>query len=112
MLSVFGLVAPLRLTRMVRGAVEQAWGIYLAVGARLLLGGALIVAAATSRFPVLFEILGWVALAAAVGLALLGRGRLRALMGWIEGLPVPVLRVWLVFGALFGGLLAYGIPLE
>jgi len=108
-LSVFGLYSPARLTRMVRGAVERPWGIYLAVIVRLALGLALIVAAPGSRFPAVFEVLGWVALAAAVALVFLGRERLRSLVGWVDRLPRSLVRSWLVFGAAFGGFLVYGV---
>lgn len=97
---------------MVSGALGQPWGIHLAVGVRLVLGAALIVVATTSRFPVTFEVLGWLTLAAAIGLIFVGRERLRSFVVWIGSRPVSIMRGWLVFGAALGGFLVYGIPLE
>ena len=111
-LSLFGLYSPDRLLRMVSGVVEQSWGIHFAVGIRLVLGAALIVVAATSRFPVIFEVLGWITLAAAIGLVFFGRERMRALVAWLAARPMSIVRTWLVFGAVFGGFLVYGIPIE
>ena len=108
-LSGWGILAPQRLVQMVSAVMATNWGIHVAVAVRLLLGSALILAAPASRFPSVFQILGWIAIAAAVVLALMGRDRLRRLVSWFERFSPFMTRVWLVFGLAFGGFLIYGV---
>ncbi len=108
-LSVWGCFVPDKLTKLVMRVVDQDWGIYFAVVIRLLMGAALIVAAPVSRFPVVFEILGWIAIAAAVALIFIGRERMAALVAWFVHRSAWFTRLWLLFGMAFGGFLIYGI---
>jgi hypothetical protein len=108
-LSAWGAYAPEKLVRLVTGVMDQEWGIYLAVIVRLLLGLALIIAAPYSRFPLVFQALGWIAIVAAVALAFMGRERLRRLVAWFERFSPAIIRLWLLFGVAFGGFLIYGI---
>ena len=108
-LSVWGMVAPDKLWKLVNGAMEKNWGIYVAVVARLLLGAALIVVAPESRFPLVFEILGWFAIVAAVIMLFAGRVRLRRFVAWFEQCSQAMIRVWLLFGFAFGAFLVYGV---
>jgi hypothetical protein len=89
--------------------MEKNWGIYVAVVARLLLGAALIVVAPESRFPLVFEILGWFAIVAAVIMLFAGRVRLRRFVAWFEQSSQTMIRVWLLFGIAFGAFLVYGV---
>lgn len=95
--------------QIVRGTVEKDWGIHFAVIVRLLLGAALIIAASGSRFPQLFEILGWIAVVAAVAIVFMGRKRLRKFVGWFDRLSPAMIRTWLLFGIAFGAFLVYGV---
>ena len=108
-MSVWGCFVPDRLIKLVMRVVDQDWGIYFAVVVRLLMGAALIVAAPVSRFPVVFEILGWIAIVAAVALILIGRERIAALIAWFVRCPAWFIRLWLLFGMAFGGFLIYGL---
>ncbi len=108
-LSAWGGYAPEKLVRLVTGVMDQEWGIYLAVIVRLLLGLALVIAAPYSRFPLVFQALGWIAIVAAVALAFMGRERLRRLVAWFERFSPAIIRLWLLFGVAFGGFLIYGI---
>ena len=83
-LSVWGIYAPDRLTKLVKGVVDKDWGLYFAVVGRLLLGAALILAAPATRFPVIFEVVGWIAIVAAVGIIFIGRKRLALLLARFE----------------------------
>lgn len=59
-------------------------GLYvLAVAIRLLLGVVLIVFAPQTGYPVTFRILGVILIAAAVGILLIGPGRLQQLIAWL-----------------------------
>jgi len=108
-LSVWGTVAPDKLWKLVNGAMEKDWGIYMAVVARLLLGAALIVIAPDSRFSLTFEILGWLAIVAAVIILFAGRDRLRRFVAWFGQSSQAMIRVWLLFGTAFGAFLIYGV---
>ncbi len=108
-LSVWGCFVPDRLIKLVMRVVDQDWGIYFAVVVRLLMGAALIVAAPVSKFPVVFEVLGWIAIVAAVALILIGRERMAAPIAWFVRRPTWLMRPWLLFGMAFGGFLIYGI---
>ena len=107
--SGWGIFAPQRLVQTVSVVMAKDWGIHAAVVVRLLLGLALIIAAPDSRFPLIFQILGWVALVAAAILAFMGRDRLRRFVSWFERISPLMTRVWLVFGFAFGGFLIYGV---
>ena len=94
----------------VTSAMDRHWGIYIAVIVRLVLGAALIIAAPASPFPIVFQVLGSIAIVAAVVLALLGRERIRKFTAWLSGrFSALIIRLWLLFGMAFGGFLVYGV---
>ena len=108
--AAWGLYAPKRLLQWVKGVMDADWGIYFAVLVRLALGLALIISAPASRFPSVFLILGWVAIAAGVAAAFLGRDRLRRFVNWwVERFSPPTIRLWVLFAMAFGGFLIYGV---
>ena len=107
--SVWGLYAPDKLVKWVARVANHATGIYVAVAVRLVLGVALIIIAPDSRFPLVFQALGWLAIAAAVALAAMGRQGIRRLVAWFERLSPAISRVWLLFGLAFGGFLVFGV---
>jgi len=107
--AAWGVYAPKRLLQLVKGVMDADWGIYFAVLVRLVLGLALILFAPASLFPLVFLILGWVAIAAGVIAAFLGRDRLRRFVNWwVERFSPPAVRVWVLFALAFGGFLIYG----
>ena len=108
-MAAWGMFAPDKLMALVTSTMDRHWGIYFAVMVRLVMGAALIIAAPESRFPVVFEVLGWIAIVAAVALVLMGRERVRRFMAWCAAkFSAAMIRLWLVFGIAFGGLLVYG----
>ncbi len=108
-LSAWGMYAPDKIWKLVNGAMERDWGIHVAVVARLLLGATLIIAAPDSRFPRIFEILGWLAIVAAVVILFAGRDRLRNFVASFERMSQALIRIWLLFGIAFGAFLVYCI---
>lgn len=108
-LSAWGLVVPVRLLAMVRGVMEHERGMYVAVLIRLILGLALLIAAPGSRYPLFLYYLGWFALVAAVGLALIGRGRVLRFLGWFDSMPSFAIRLWLLGGIAFSAFLVYAL---
>ena len=108
LLSVWGVIYPERLMKLVTSVLDNKWGIYFGVIVRLVLGAALIIAAPISLFPLVFRVLGWVTIAAALALPVMGRENIRRIIAWFEQLPASLTRLWLLFGMAFGGFLIYG----
>ena len=108
-LSAWGMHSPGSLVGMVTRVMNQSYGMYVAVIVRLILGAALIVVAPVSRFPMIFHVLGWIAIIAAVGLILIGPEKLRRLITWFGQFSSSMIRLWLLFGMAFAGLLIYGV---
>ncbi len=110
MFAAWGIYAPQSLLRSVKGMMDADWGIYFAVIVRLMLGVALIITAPGSRFPLVFLIVGWVAIVAGVAAVFIGRERLRRFTNWwFERFSPSGIRVWLLFAMAFGGVLIYGV---
>ena len=106
----WGMFTPGKLMMFVTSAMDQHWGIYIAVIARLVLGLALISVAPASLFPSVFQVLGWIAIIAAVVLAAAGRERVRRFIAWwSEQISAATVRLWLLFGIAFGAFLVYGV---
>jgi len=102
-----GIYAPNRLIEALMSIWGKPWGIYVAVIVRLLLGALLIFAAPDARFPVVFKVLGWLSIIAAILIPLLGRTLLDRIINWFTALPSLLVRFWLLFGIAFGGFLIY-----
>ena len=105
-----GIIAPDKLMTLVTSTMDQRWGIYIAVIARLVLGAALIGVAPASSFPIVFQALGWIAIVAAAALIIAGRERIRKfIVWWSERFSASIVRLWLLFGLAFGAFLVYGV---
>ena len=81
----------------------------LAVGVRLVLGGALILHAAESRFPHILEILGWIALLAGVVLAFVPPSRFARLIRWAFDLLGDYMRLAGLAALAFAAFLIYAV---
>ena len=108
-LSIWGLLQPGKLIRFVGDVAGRPGGIQVAVLVRLVFGVALLLAAPGSRYPLVLNLLGWLALAAAVGLAIMGRARLRRFIGWFERLSNLAIRCWLLFAIAFTAFLIHSL---
>ena len=107
---LLGMISPARVLRFVEQTMAAAWGIVFAVGIRLVLGVALLVAAPAAPYPLAFTVVGWIAIVAAVVGAALGRRRLqRFAQWWIDRFTPAATRVWLVIAAAFAAFLIYGV---
>ncbi len=78
-----------------------------AVVVRMILGALLVLSANDSLYPAAMEILGWVILAAAIMLAVMGRGNFKKLMAWALSLNASLQRIAGTASIGFGGFLVY-----
>ncbi len=109
-LAGWGMFAPGKLMMLVTSLMDRHWGIYIAGAVRLVLGIALISVAPASLFPIVFQVLGLIAIVAAVALAVAGRERVRKfILWWSERFSASIVRLWLLFGLAFGAFLVYGV---
>ena len=92
---------------VLRKHVEKLELQILAIVVRLVLGGLLIVQSHVSKFPLVIEILGWLTLVAAIGLAVMGRRNFKRLMSWALSLAKPYGHVGGGVAAAFGAFLIY-----
>ena len=106
----WGIYSPERLMAFATSTMDQRWGIYVAVGVRLVLGAAMIGVAPASSFPIVFQTLGLIAIVAAVALGVAGRDRIREfLVWWTRRFSASINRLWLLLGIGFGAFLVYGV---
>ena len=81
----------------------------LAVVARLILGVALITYATESKFSIVFQIVGWLSVGAAIILGAIGRSRFKALLNWALSSASSLMRLAGLSGVLLGGFLIYAV---
>lgn len=108
-MSAFGVYSPNQLVRIVKSVWDRKASIYLAVIVRVVLGVLLILVAPSTKFPIGFLVLGWVAIVAAIVIPLVGRERIGRLLSWWEHRSSLAVRLWCLLGVMFGGFLIYGI---
>ena len=101
------IIRPQLILGMMESNGEKTWLYLSAIGARLVLGIILIQQAGFSKFPLLVEALGWVALLAAFAFMALGRQRFARLMAWVIAKMKPYARVGGAFALIFGAFLVY-----
>jgi hypothetical protein len=98
--SIFGLL---------RRKFESLGMHILAVVIRIIIGTALILHAAQSRYPTAILILGWISLGAAVFLGIMGRTNFKRLMSWALGLAPSFGRIGGLIAILFGAFLIHAV---
>ena len=79
----------------------------LAVVIRLVIGVLLIYQSSMSKFPFTIEIIGWLSIAAAIILAVMGHRNFNRLMSWALSLSKPFDRVGGILAVAFGAFLIY-----
>ena len=109
-MSVWGFLQPRKLMKWVKDTMDADWGFWFAILVRVLLGVALITAAPASKFPSGFWVVGWIAITAAIAVAVMGREMLRKFVQWfLDQFSPALIRFWLLFALTFGGFLIYGV---
>jgi hypothetical protein len=103
------LINPDMIFRLLRRHLESLSMHILAVVLRVILGLALIVCAAASKFPTAILVLGWVSIVAAAVLAIVGRRNFKRLMSWALGLAPHFGRIGGLLAILFGAFLVYAV---
>jgi hypothetical protein len=81
----------------------------LAVVVRLILGAALILCAADSKYPTVILILGWITVAAAIVMGIMGRRHFIRLIAWALGIPSVFRRFGGLLAVFFGCFLVYAV---
>ena len=88
----------------------ESFGMHvLAVAARLVLGTALVMCAPASLYPKVIITIGWITLAAAFVLGIIGRTHFKRLIAWALGIPGVYMRLGGLLAALFGGFLVHAV---
>ena len=109
-MAFWGFLKPQALKQWVKDTMAAQWGFWFAILVRVLLGVTLLVVAPTSKYPTALLVIGWIAIAAAVGVVLMGRENLRRFAQWfLDRFSTALTRVWLLFAFAFGGFLIYGV---
>ncbi len=108
-ICAIGLYTPKQLIKYAQRIWSYKWSITVAVLIRLLFGLMLISVADHTEFPQTMQILGYLTIAAAAILPLLGRQRIAELLDWISKIPAMGIRLWLALGMLFGAFLIYAV---
>ena len=108
-LSMYGVLLPLRLIRLVRGFMRRETGLWFAVFIRLMLGALLWFSAPVSRTPSLFKLLSALMFLTAVLLPIAGYSRLNKFIEHIAACPLSAVRLLCLFGVALGGFLLWSI---
>ncbi|MCA9229137.1 MAG: hypothetical protein KDA57_00685 [Planctomycetales bacterium] len=109
MLGVVIVVKPEYLFDMFRKYADSFRFQVLAVLTRLALGGALLMAADESKFPIALQVIGGISILAAIVFALMSRVRFKRLLRWALGFAPSFTRIAGVVATLLGGFLVYAV---
>jgi hypothetical protein len=88
---------------------ETVWMQVLAAAVRIGMGVILVLYAAQSNFPLILQIIGWIAIAAGVVIALMPAAKFTRLINWAFERFSRYARIAAVFGVLFGAFLIYAV---
>lgn len=108
LVGAWGVLAPSRIVEFV-ARFRSKGGLWYAAGIRLVFGLALWFAAPASRAPLLLQVLGVLALIAAVTLPFLGIERFKALIDWWTKLSPTAVRLNCLLAVAFGGAILWAL---
>ena len=106
LLGIVGLVQPDRF-RSYLGGMDSQLRFVLAIAIRVFMGALLWWLAEDLRHTQVMRVLAAIAIFAAVGILIMGQGRLNKLVDWWLSLSDSLLRVSATFAAVFGAYLVY-----
>ena len=104
--GLVGILKPRRLRELV-AAGDLHSRFHSAIMVRILIGGSMLAAAPSYRFPLVITCLGVTALLAAVTLYMLGERKFESLAGWWSNRPPSSLRAASIVALVFGLFLFY-----
>lgn len=104
--GIVGILKPRRLRELV-SAGEIHSRFHSAIMVRILIGGLMLAAAPSCRFPLVITCLGVISLVAAVGLYVLGEKRFESFADWWSNRPLSSLRAASVLVLALGLFLFY-----
>ena len=82
---------------------------FFAVIVRIILGIALVIGASESKYPIILQFFGWLAISAALVLSVIGRERFKSLIKWSVKITPLFQRLMGVLSILFGCFLIYAV---
>lgn len=103
------VVNPATVFGLLRRKLESLGLHILAVVVRIILGAALIICAAESKYPTAILILGWISIVAAAVLGIIGRPNFKRLMSWALNVAPSFGRLGGLLAILFGGFLIHAV---
>ena len=103
------LINPETVFGLLRRKSESPGMHILAVVVRIILGVALLLCAAESKYPTTILIIGWISVLAAAVLGVMGRTNFKRLMSWALGLAPSFGRIGGLLAILFGGFLVHAV---
>ena len=103
------LINPETVFGLLRRKSESPGMHILAVVVRIILGVALLLCAAESKYPTTILIIGWISVLAAAVLGVMGRTNFKRLMSWALGLAPSFGRIGGLLAILFGGFLIHAV---
>ncbi len=106
LIGLVGIVVPRSFVQVI-GGWEAESRFIAAVGIRMVMGVICLSAAPASRMPVVVQVIGIIAIAAAAVALLVGLERLNRLVEWWLGRPPIIVRMSAAFAAGFGVLLVF-----
>jgi hypothetical protein len=107
LICLTGIILPAQLLHAVRAAWQYHAALFVAIMVRLTIGALLVLAAPQSRYPLALEILGWLAIVAALLIPVVGRKRIGQLLNWWCLRSTLGIRLWSLAGLAFGCFLVY-----
>jgi hypothetical protein len=106
LIGVVGIVFPGSLIDVIGGWKGRS-RFLTAVALRAVMGVVFLMAAPDTRLPVVIQVIGVIAIVAAVAILGLGQTRLDRFIGWWLACPPAVIRISALFAVAFGLLLVY-----
>jgi len=103
------VINPATVFGLLRRKLESLGLHILAVVVRIILGAALIICAAESKYPTAILILGWISIVAAAVLGIMGRTKFKRLMSWALNVAPSFGRLGGLLAILFGGFLIHAV---
>jgi hypothetical protein len=101
------IIKPEIIFKVLRENSDKLWLYIGAVVMRLVLGMLLVYQAKVSKLPVTIEVIGWIAIFAALVILVMGRNNFKRLLSWAFALVEPFGRIGGVLALCFGSLLVY-----